>query len=145
MTAGRRHALIRSGSRHGSIARCPIDAHELADLLERQAGSDRAYLEFIRVADLSVGLYVLPAGGVDRQVPHAEDEVYHVLAGEARLTVGDEIRPMGPGTTVYVAAHVPHRFHDISSELRLLVFFAPPESPPPAGSITGHRGRPRRS
>jgi hypothetical protein len=28
---------------------------------------------------------------------------------------------------VYVGATVPHRFHDIEEQLRLLVFFAPPE------------------
>jgi hypothetical protein len=32
---------------------------------------------------------------------------------------------------VYVAAHVPHRFHDIRTDLVVLVFFAPPETPPP--------------
>jgi hypothetical protein len=31
---------------------------------------------------------------------------------------------------VYVAAGVPHRFHDITAELRILVFFAPAESSP---------------
>jgi hypothetical protein len=33
---------------------------------------------------------------------------------------------------VYVGARVAHRFHDIEEELRLLVFFAPPE-----GSVEG--------
>jgi mannose-6-phosphate isomerase-like protein (cupin superfamily) len=83
------------------------------------------------VPDLSVGLYVLPANGTDPQQPHAEDEVYHVLEGEAQITVGDETRDVRQGTTVYVAARVPHRFHDIRTDLRVLVFFAPAESPPP--------------
>jgi mannose-6-phosphate isomerase-like protein (cupin superfamily) len=109
-----------------------MEAHELADLLARRAAGEVPYLEFIRVPDLSVGLYVLPAGGVDRQQPHAEDEVYHVLAGQARITVGDETREVRPGATLYVAARVPHRFHDIATDLRLLVFFAPAESPPTA-------------
>jgi len=109
-----------------------MDAHELAELLARRAALGRPYLEFIRVPHLSVGLYVLPAGGVDRQVPHAEDEVYHVLAGEGRITVGDETRDVGPGATVHVGARVLHRFHDIASEMQLLVFFAPPETPPAA-------------
>ena len=105
-----------------------MDAHELADVLGRQATSGRPYLEFIRVPDLSVGLYVLPAGGVDGQRPHDEDEVYYVVGGEARMSVGDEVRDVRPGSVVYVAAGVAHHFHDILTELRLLVFFAPAES-----------------
>jgi mannose-6-phosphate isomerase-like protein (cupin superfamily) len=111
-----------------------VDAHRLADVFARQQALGRPYLEFIRVDDLSVGLYVLPAGGVDRQQPHLEDEVYHVLDGRGRITVGDEVTEVEPGSIVYVAATVPHRFHDIAEELRLLVFFAPAESPvDPAG------------
>ena len=104
-----------------------MDAHDLADIARRErAGAP--YLEFIRVPNLSVGLYVLPAGGVDRQQPHAEDEVYHVVAGRGRLTVGDETTDVGPGSVVYVARRVPHRFHDVDPELRILVFFAPAET-----------------
>ncbi len=108
-----------------------MDSHELAELLDRQAAGGSPYLEFIRVPDLSVGLYVLPAGAEDRQSPHDEDEVYHVLEGEARITVGEETRPVHAGSTVYVAARVAHRFHDITADLRVLVFFAPAESYPP--------------
>jgi mannose-6-phosphate isomerase-like protein (cupin superfamily) len=107
-----------------------LEAHELEELLDRRASDGRPYLEFIRTDALSVGLYVIPAGGVDGQQPHAEDEVYHVLAGEARITVGHEVRQVTAGSTVYVAARVPHRFHDIGSELRVLVFFAPAETAP---------------
>jgi len=85
------------------------------------------YLEFIRHEALSVGLYVLPAGGVDRQQPHGEDEVYHVIAGRGRITVDEETEEVGPGSVVYVAATLPHRFHDIVEDLTILVFFAPAE------------------
>jgi mannose-6-phosphate isomerase-like protein (cupin superfamily) len=104
-----------------------MEAHELAALLERRRSSDRPYLEFVRRPALSVGLYVLAAGAVDGQQPHAEDEVYHVVEGRGRITVGDESRAVEPGSIVYVAATVPHRFHDIEEELRIVVFFAPPE------------------
>lgn len=110
-----------------------MELHQLDDVLRRREVAGRPYLEFLRVPDLSLGLYVLPAGGVDRQGPHAEDEVYHVVAGRGRVTVGDESADVEPGSVVYVAAHVPHRFHDITEELRLLVFFAPPESSPSPG------------
>jgi mannose-6-phosphate isomerase-like protein (cupin superfamily) len=104
-----------------------MDAHELSELLGRQAASGNPYLEFVRHPEISVGLYVLPAGGTDRQSPHGEDEVYYVLQGRARITVGDETRAVGPGSVVYVACTVPHRFIDIAEELRILVVFAPAE------------------
>ena len=45
-----------------------------------------------------------------------------------QITVGDETQPVQPGSIVFVAAHVPHQFHDISEDLKILVFFAPPET-----------------
>ena len=116
------------------MARQELEAHDLGDLVEEQRSSGQAYLEFTRQDALSVGLYVLPAGAVDRQQPHGEDEVYHVVAGWGLMTVGEETFPVRPGSIVYVAATVPHRFHDISQELRIVVFFAPAE-----GSAAGAR------
>jgi quercetin dioxygenase-like cupin family protein len=104
-----------------------MDAWELGELLRQQAAAGRPYLEFIRTPSLSAGLYVLAAGATDRQQPHTEDEVYYVASGAGQITVGGETRPVAPGSTIFVAAGVPHRFHDIADELRIVVFFAPPE------------------
>ncbi len=104
-----------------------MDAFELDDLIARRVAEGRLYLEFLSVPDLSAGIYELPAGGTDPQSPHAEDELYYVIAGRATVTVGDEDRPVRPGSLVFVAATVPHRFHTIEEDLRLLVFFGPAE------------------
>jgi mannose-6-phosphate isomerase-like protein (cupin superfamily) len=104
-----------------------MEAFELDDLLATQAVSRRLYHEFVRSHDLSVGIYVLPAGGVDPQEPHTEDEVYQVVAGRARVTVGDEDRPVAAGSIVFVPADTPHRFHQIEEELILIVVFGPAE------------------
>ena len=104
-----------------------MDAFELADLAARQGASGRPYLEFISVPDLSVGLYVLKAGQPDLQSPHTEDEVYYVVSGRGRISVGDEDRAVGPGSIVFVATAVPHRFHDITEDLTLFVAFGPAE------------------
>ena len=50
-----------------------------------------------------------------------------MLAGRSRFTAGDETRDVGPGDTIFVAAGVPHRFHEITEELRLVVVFGPAE------------------
>ncbi len=104
-----------------------VGAWELADLVAREEASGGPYLEFLRVPDLSVGLYVLEAGGVDRQSPHTEDEAYFVMSGRGRLRMGDQDVSVGPGTTAFVAAGIEHRFHDIEERLVLLVAFGPAE------------------
>ena len=104
-----------------------MDAFGLADLLRARAASGRLYHEFIRTHDLSVGIYVLPAGGTDPQSPHTEDEVYQVISGRARIRVGDADYPVAAGSTVFVGADVEHHFHDIEEELVVLVVFGPAE------------------
>jgi mannose-6-phosphate isomerase-like protein (cupin superfamily) len=104
-----------------------VEAYELADLLRARAASGRPYHEFIRTHDLSIGVYVLPAGGTDAQQPHTEDEVYYVVSGRGRVHVGGDERPVQAGSVVFVGADVVHRFHDIEEELVLLVVFGPAE------------------
>ncbi len=102
-----------------------MQAFELDQVAAARRQADTAYHQFLNAGSLSAGLYVLPAGGEDVQQPHAEDEVYYVLAGRATLRVGDNDRAVGPGSLVFVGAAQPHRFHAITEELTLLVFFAP--------------------
>ena len=104
-----------------------VDAFELDALLRERVDSGRLYHEFIRTHDLSVGVYVLPAGGTDPQGPHTEDEAYHVVSGRARIRVGDEDRAVAAGSVVFVGADVEHRFYDIEEELVVLVVFGPAE------------------
>lgn len=104
-----------------------MKAWELADLDRERAAADQLYHEFLSVPDLSGGLYVLEAGAIDPQMPHAEDELYVVMAGRGRVTVGDASRDVGPGTIVFVGARVEHRFHDITERLVLVVAFGPAE------------------
>jgi len=99
----------------------------LSQVEARRAAGSRLYEEFLSVPDLSAGLYVLDAGAVDPQSPHTEDELYYVVRGRGRITVGDEIHDVEPGSLVFVGADVPHRFHDISERLELLVAFGPAE------------------
>ena len=99
-------------------------------LVSEQAAAGRPYLEFLRVPAMSVGLYALAAGAIDRQSPHAEDEVYVVLRGVARFSAGGEVVDVQAGDTIFVPAGEEHRFHDISEDLELIVIFAPSESGP---------------
>ena|SRR5437868_3549158 len=111
-----------------------MDRFELEGLARAKAANGKAYHEFIRQPTLSVGIYKLQTGAVDPQQPHTEDEVYHVLEGRAHIRVGTEDEPVQPGTTVFVAAGVEHRFHSIEEDLTVLVFFAPAEGTTSRGS-----------
>lgn len=102
----------------------PINIEEV----ETEPLSDAArWGEFIREDALSVGRYVLEAGGPDEQEPHTEDEIYYVLDGAADVSIGDDRYPVEPGDVIYVDRGVEHRFVDIEERLDLLVVFAPPE------------------
>ena len=104
-----------------------MHAFTLSEALARRERGGRPWVELLSVPDLSFGLYVLAAGATDEQQPHTEDEVYVVLAGRSRFTAGDETRDCGPGDVIFVPALVPHRFHDITEELRVVVVFGPAE------------------
>ena len=87
-----------------------MDAWEYTDIDTDQAAGGRLYHEFLRVPDLSAGIYVLEAGAVDPQSPHTEDELYYVVAGRAHVTVGGETRPVVQGSLVFVARVRPAPF-----------------------------------
>jgi quercetin dioxygenase-like cupin family protein len=97
-------------------------------------GSGVHWAEHLRVSDLSVGTYSIAAGADDDQEPHTEDEIYVVTAGQATLEAGGRAAPVGPGSVIYVPAGEPHRFTGVSSDLAVVVLFAPAEySRAPAG------------
>src|SRR3954465_1262217 len=87
----------------------------------------QAYLEFLRVPSLSMGVYHLKAGQDDPQRPHAEDEVYFIVSGRGKFRTGGQAQDVAPGTILFVERLAEHRFCDISEELTVLVFFAPAE------------------
>jgi mannose-6-phosphate isomerase-like protein (cupin superfamily) len=72
-----------------------------------------------------VGTDCIPAGGADDQSPHAEDEIYVVTAGQARIVTPQGVADVGPGSVVFVPAGEEHRFVDVSEDLALLVVFGP--------------------
>jgi mannose-6-phosphate isomerase-like protein (cupin superfamily) len=86
-----------------------------------------SWVEHLRVPDLSVGTYCIPADGTDEQSPHTEDEIYIVAAGRAKLVSGGEEAEVGPGSVIYVPAGEVHRFTEIAEDLAVVVIFAPAE------------------
>jgi mannose-6-phosphate isomerase-like protein (cupin superfamily) len=100
----------------------------LDQLLARRVQAGKSYLEFLRVPAISAGIYVLPKGATDPQQPHAEDEIYYVVGGKAKIRIGTELRTVGERSVIFVEAGVEHRFLDIEQDLVVLVVFGPAES-----------------
>jgi quercetin dioxygenase-like cupin family protein len=99
------------------------------DELEKLAEQAQPYHEFLRRRGMSLGIYVLPAGGTDRQHPHGSDEVYVVLRGRGALRVQGQDHEVRAGSVISVDHGEEHNFVDITEELHVLVIFAPPDDP----------------
>ncbi len=100
----------------------------IEEINQQRTAAAKLYQEFLRVPTMSAGLYVLAPGAIDLQRPHHEDELYYVVRGRGRFRAGDQDQEVTVGSILFVAAEVEHRFIDITEELAMLVFFAPPES-----------------
>jgi len=91
------------------------------------SGEPVHWVEHLRVPDLSVGTYSIPAGGTDNQTPHTEDEIYVVTSGRAVIETPGGAAPVSPGSVIFVPALEEHLFTTITEDLTLLVIFAPAE------------------
>ena len=89
-------------------------------------GEHNHWAEHMASADLSVGTYSIPAGGLDDQVAHREDEIYVVGSGAATLVTDSGTAEVGPGSVIFVPAGERHTFADVRGDLALVVIFAPP-------------------
>lgn len=103
----------------------PVSVDDLADRLEE---GDDVILEILREDSMSLELYRLEAGATDPQDPHEEDEVYYVVAGLAKIRIGEETHAVRAGDVVFVERGVDHHFFDIEEDLVTLIVFAPPFS-----------------
>jgi mannose-6-phosphate isomerase-like protein (cupin superfamily) len=93
-----------------AVRNISFQSAELDDVIAQAQSAPDGYAgEVLRSDLLSVGLYILAAGG------------------RSKLRVGAEDHPVKPGSLLFVPAHAVHFFHDIAEELILVVFWAPPE------------------
>jgi uncharacterized protein len=64
---------------------------------------------------LTLGLARLPAGESLKEHRHEQSEVYFVIAGEGRVTVGGAARSVGPGAAVFIPGGALHSFVNTGS------------------------------
>lgn len=58
-------------------------------------------------------------GGMPRHTNEVEHEQY-VLAGRARITVGDDVHEVAAGHTLYIPARVPHSYEVVEAPFEFL-------------------------
>jgi mannose-6-phosphate isomerase-like protein (cupin superfamily) len=67
---------------------------------------------------------------ISKGLPHVHvgyDEVYYFLSGSGTITLGEETRPVAPGTAAVIPAGVPHSLQaDPETELEFVIFGTPP-------------------
>lgn len=157
MSIGRRSALavvgwivvaVLAGSSSAFFRQEPVSdplkegwvVHQWDDLVDKTRETGNPWLQFLDAKSLQTGVYILAAAAVDKQQPHARDEVYYVVRGKASLRIGTKEHPVQAGSFAFVHAGVPHAFHDITEELQVLVFFSaatpsPLTAPSPRSSL----------
>ncbi len=103
-------------------------AFQLESLMTDLQANGRSYHEFLRRESMSAGIYQLAVSEPDRQQPHAEDEVYYVLAGHGAIEIDGVRTPVATGSVLFVPKAAQHRFVDFPDGLTLLVLFAPAQT-----------------
>jgi mannose-6-phosphate isomerase-like protein (cupin superfamily) len=65
-------------------------------------------------------------GRAGRPHAHAAEHGFYIMSGRGTVTLGDEVHAVGPGTAIFVPAHVPHTMACTGDEpLHYVVIYAP--------------------
>jgi mannose-6-phosphate isomerase-like protein (cupin superfamily) len=83
------------------------------------------YVEPFEHGTLRLGLYA--PRGHDPQGPHAQDEVYVILAGRGWFVNGPARDRFAPGDVLFVPAGTVHRFEEFTDDFQTwVIFYGPP-------------------
>lgn len=94
------------------------------DDAERSLPDETAAMRFAQPfqhGTMRLGLYA-PRGS-DSQTPHAQDELYVVVAGSGTFVKGGEERRFAPNDVIFVEAGADHRFLDFTPDFAAWVVF----------------------
>ena len=83
------------------------------------------FVELFHHGTLTVEFYA--PDGVDRQTPHARDEVYVIASGSGVFVHQRDRQPVEAGEVLFVPAGDDHRFVDFTDDFATWVFFYGPE------------------
>ena len=64
-------------------------------------------------------------GEAPRHVHTREDELFHLIEGQVRFQIGDEVIIAEPGQTILAPKNIPHQFSILTDRARMLNMFTP--------------------
>ncbi|QQK75376.1 cupin domain-containing protein [Salicibibacter cibarius] len=68
---------------------------------------------------------VNPQGSVPKHV-HEQEEVYFIAEGNGRIEVGNEVKEVSAGTSIYIPSNVPHELVNTGNETMTMIFVYSP-------------------
>lgn len=78
-----------------------------------------------------LGFSTWQPGAATRQLVHEVDELCYIVAGEGKLSIGDELVSYRAGQAVLIPAGVPHGVvNDAAAPMSMVYVFSYPEYPP---------------
>ena len=102
-------------------------AHDLVEYEKKLRTSKKTreiFHTFIRSEKLSMGIQILKKGENYGEPAHKNGEVYHILKGRAKLSIGKKVYDVKPGMAMNIPPKVVHNFYDVKRELVFLFIFA---------------------
>ena len=88
--------------------------------------------------DLAAGTVTLPPGQCQPgSATHPEtEEIYYVLKGKGRISVGDDVYEVAEGTFLYIPLNTSHRIYNTDENEELHIFWA---NTPRLGRFEGYK------
>ncbi|MCH9659057.1 cupin domain-containing protein [archaeon] len=102
--------------------------YDLTTYLKKIKNSGSYFSTFIDKESLAAGVLLLRPGEKDTQIPHENDEVYFILAGNGFLKIKDKDYHVSKNKLFFVAKNVEHCFHGNTEDLQVLYFFGGSDS-----------------
>ncbi len=99
----------------------------ISETTDRLAEDDESQTEAMRKMSFSLQVMRFKPGDEDPMHAHAEEEIYHINAGEATLVTADESIDVAPGDVVHLDPGTDHQFTDFQDEFVTTVMYAPAE------------------
>jgi mannose-6-phosphate isomerase-like protein (cupin superfamily) len=101
------------------------DAETLLATLRERAGVGELFTVAFTRGSVSVEMYA--PRQADRQLPHAQDELYVVHRGTGEFVMAKERQTFSAGSVFFVPAGEPHRFENFSDDFSTWVIFFGPQ------------------
>jgi len=113
--------MIVINRQHAAIIHTPHGS-EIRPLIDRTTS---------KIERCSLAEEVLPAGAAVGRHHHSEtEEIYYILSGTGRMSVGSDVREVGPGDAIYIPRGQAHTLENTGrAPITLLLVCGPAYSP----------------